>query len=66
MMDRDHEAGADAEDEKGCFLVACTSWLAQSAFSQNPGPPVVHVMSWAHPQQPSTKKMYHKLAHGSV
>jgi hypothetical protein len=33
------EAGADAEDMEGCCLLACSPWLAQPAFLQNPGPP---------------------------
>ena len=36
---RNLEAGVDAEAMEGCCLVACSSWLSQSAFLQNPGPP---------------------------
>ena len=37
-------AGADAEAVEGCCLLACLPWLAQPAFSWNPGPPT---MGWA-------------------
>jgi hypothetical protein len=36
---RNLEAGADAEAMKGCCFLTCSIWLAQSAFSQNQGPP---------------------------
>jgi hypothetical protein len=42
---RNLEAGVDAEAiEKGCLL-ACSSWLAQSLFLYNSGPPLTRV--WA-------------------
>ena len=31
-------AGTDVEDMKECCSLACSSWLAQPTFSQNPGP----------------------------
>jgi hypothetical protein len=30
------DTGADEEDIKGCFLLACFHWIAQLAFLQNP------------------------------
>jgi len=33
------KAGADAEAMEGCFLLACSPWLAQLVFLENPRPP---------------------------
>ena len=35
-QDNNLEAGADAEVMEGCCLLACSSWLTQPAFLQNP------------------------------
>lgn len=35
---RNLEAGAEAEAIEECCLLACSSWLAQLSFLQNPGP----------------------------
>jgi len=44
---RNMEAEADEEASEGCCLLHCSSWPAQPAFLQNPGPPA---QGWPHPQ----------------
>ena len=41
------EAGTDAEAMEGAAYWFASSWLAQPAFLQNPGPPA---QGWLHPQ----------------
>jgi hypothetical protein len=66
---RNLEAGADAEDMEGCCLLAYSSWLAQSAFSWNPGspaqvaPPTEKV--WALPQS-QIKKIPNRLVYSLI
>lgn len=47
-----NKAGADTEAMEGCCSLACSSWLAQPAFLQNPGPldrVAPPTMGWAPP-----------------
>ena len=49
------EAGADAEAIEGCCFLACSPWLAQPAFLENPETPAPGMapptMGWAFPFQ---------------
>jgi hypothetical protein len=46
-LERDLEEGADTEAMEKCCLLACSTWLDQPAFLQNPGPTA---LGWLHAQ----------------
>ena len=69
MQGRNLEAGAGAEAMEGCCLLACSSWLVQPAFLQNPGPqPEIasSTMDWALSHLPAINKMPYKLAYSLI
>ena len=65
------EAGAEAENMEECVLLLRSSWLAQPAFLQNPGPPVsglmaLPTMGWALPHGLPITNMPHRLTYNML
>jgi hypothetical protein len=55
-QDRILEAEDEEEAMMGFCLLACSSWIAQVAFIQNPGP---SAQEWHHPQWTESTLIYY-------
>lgn len=63
---REARAEREADAMNGFCLLACSSWLAQSALLHNPVPPALwwhHPVHWDCPQQSLIKKTLHSVAY---